>query len=101
MGTASPPGRLRPGMLSLHSFAPAWTLHKFSCPAFDCSLYHCSSRDAERAWEKLDGFQLDGRRWKVRGSCLSFGVKCLMLHVLPLLDAQFRHPASYLHACAA
>lgn len=25
----------------------------------------CSSRDAQRAWEKLDGLRLDGCRWKV------------------------------------
>lgn len=25
----------------------------------------CSSRDADRAWEKMDGLRVDGARWKV------------------------------------
>lgn len=31
------------------------------------SLPACSSRDADLAWEKLDGFKMDGARWKVGG----------------------------------
>lgn len=35
------------------------------CPLLPPSYSLCSSRDADRAWEKMDGMRVDGARWKV------------------------------------
>lgn len=40
----------------------------------------CSSRDAQRAWEKLDGLRLDGCRWKVRPATCGTGASCTPGH---------------------